>query len=84
MVQPPPDGDRSRGSQLIALSVTLLAMSTIIVLARLFTRSVIIKRLGPDDFFIVIGFVSNLISDIYLFMTVRLIRTALIPLQFDC
>ena len=58
---PPPDGDQTRGLQIIAGPATLLAISTILLSLRLFTRFVIVKRLGLDDFFVFIGVVSNLL-----------------------
>lgn len=54
----PLDGDRDRGPVVIAVDSIFLAIATFLVLARLFTRTFIIKSLGLDDLFIVLGNVS--------------------------
>ena len=59
---PPPDGDRSRGYQDTATHAVLLAVAIILLSARLFTRVFIVKELGLDDLFIVIGVVSSLLG----------------------
>ena len=61
MLSPPPDGDQSRGYQITATHAVLLAVSVILLFARLFTRAYIKSGLGLDDLFITLGVVSNLL-----------------------
>lgn len=56
---PPPGGDRSRGFQDIAVHAILLGISTTLLSLRLYTRSVIVKNIGLDDYLIAIGVVSD-------------------------
>ena len=75
---PPPDGDRSRGYQTTATHATLLAVSIILLFARLFTRAFIVAELGLDDFFIAIGVVSNLLGTAFFLLSVWLTYVALL------
>lgn len=75
---PPPDGDRSRGFQDIAVHAILLGVSTTLLLLRLYTRLVIVKNIGLDDYLIVIGVVSGTLIPIYQPLPVQLIHIALV------
>ena len=57
---PPPDGDRSRGYKVLIINALLGALAFVFVVLRLYTRAVLVKRLGLDDLFIGFGFVSTL------------------------
>lgn len=56
---PPADGDRNRGSSILITETIFVAIATFLVLARLYVRSHIIRSLGLDDLFIVIGLVES-------------------------
>lgn len=43
----------------LAIQSTFVGVATLLVLARIYVRSTIIKNAGVDDLFIVIGLVSN-------------------------
>ena len=60
---PPVDGDRNRGSSIMITETIFVAIGTVLVLARLYVRSRVIKSLGLDDLLIVLGLVetSNLV-----------------------
>lgn len=80
---PPPDGDRSRGFQIIAVHAILLGISTILSVLRLFTRSVIVKSIGLDDYLMVVGVVSNSLCTISRSVPMRLIYVALVCRWID-
>ena len=80
----PPDGHRSRGYQLIAAHAVLLAVSIVLLSARLFTRAFILAELGLDDLFIVFGVVSNLLwITFFSILSVWLIAVALLHFWVD-
>ena len=54
---PPPDGDRNRGAAIIATQAVFVAIGTVLVLARLYIRSHVIRKFGLDDLFILLGLV---------------------------
>ena len=56
---PPPDGDQNRGWKVFAVLAVLLGVGACLVLARLYVRMCIVRKLGLDDYFIVIGLVSD-------------------------
>ncbi|CAD6567800.1 MAG: hypothetical protein ASARMPRED_001148 [Alectoria sarmentosa] len=58
---PPADGDRNRGSSILVTETIFVAIGTILVLARLYVRSHIIRRLGLDDLFIVLGLIFAIV-----------------------
>ena len=70
---PPPDGDRHRGFQEIAVHAILLGISTTLLLLRLYTRTVIVKKIGLDDYFIVIAVVRDTLYPI-----------SNLPTQYQC
>lgn len=49
--------DHDKGPAILATSVTVTALSTLFVGARLFTRAYIIKKLYLDDYFIFLSMV---------------------------
>lgn len=55
----PADGDRNRGSFILVTETIFVVLGTILVLARLYVRSHILKSLGLDDLFIVLGLVNS-------------------------
>ena len=55
---PPVDGDRNRGPSVLAIGSIFVAIDTSLVLARLYVRSHVIRSLGLDDLFVVLGLVS--------------------------
>lgn len=61
---PPAGGDRNMGPALATTLIIFDVMATIFVLARMYVRSRVVKQIGLDDVFIVIGLVSvaNLIK----------------------
>ena len=56
----PLGGDRNRGAAIIIPQMIFLAIGTILVIVRLFTRAMITRSLGLDDLFIVLGTVSTI------------------------
>ena len=59
-----PPADRNMGPALATTLIIFDVMATIFVLARMYVRSRVVKQIGLDDVFIVIGLVSvaNLIK----------------------
>ncbi|MCJ1369774.1 hypothetical protein MMC20_000986, partial [Loxospora ochrophaea] len=51
---PPPGGDVHRGPGLLQATWIEAAIATIVVTARIFTRSKLARAMGWDDYFIVI------------------------------
>ena len=56
---PPKYGDHNRGSSILVTETIFVAIGTVLVLARLYVRSRIIRSLGLDDLFIVLGLVES-------------------------
>ena len=56
---PPPDGDRNRSAVLIVVNAVFGLLAAISVLARIYVRSAMVKNLGLDDLFILLGLVSQ-------------------------
>ena len=56
---PPPGGDQNRGSQIIIVHSILSGIGAILVLLRLYVRMFIVKKLGMDDYFIVLALVGG-------------------------
>ena len=56
---PPPGGDQNRGNSVLLTNSVFIAIATALVIARLFARIVIVKSVGLDDVFIVLGEVSR-------------------------
>ena len=50
------------GHQLVVVSVVCTALSTIFVLLRLYTRQVIVRNMGWDEFWIICAWVCFLIN----------------------
>ena len=61
MLFPPPDGDQNRGYRIAATHTVLLAVSAVLLFARLFTRAFVKNGPGLDDLFIFVGAVSNIL-----------------------
>ena len=64
-MDPPPDGDRNRGYQVIIVGALFGGLASIFVVLRLYVKVFLAKRLGLkrlslDDFFVVLGLVSTL------------------------
>ena len=57
-LSPPPGGDEDRGHRLLVIGTIFATISTVTILSRLFARVVVIKTLGLDDLFIILGGVS--------------------------
>lgn len=55
---PPTDGDRNRGPALAVFIIVFHVIATVFVLARLFVRYYITKKLWLDDLFISVAYVS--------------------------
>ncbi len=55
---PPAGGDRNTGPALAATIIVFDVLATISVLARLYVRSRVVKKIGLDDVFIVMSLVS--------------------------
>lgn len=51
--------DRMVDSVWLATQSTSVAIGTLLVLTRIYIRSIIIKKIGLDDMFIVIGLVND-------------------------
>ena len=56
---PPPGGDQDRGWQLLAVHCTFTGIVTLLLFARLYTRVFIVREVGLDDYFIILGVVSE-------------------------
>lgn len=52
-------GTKSRGPELVAVSILMLALSMIFSLLRLYARAFIVKQIGSDDYLAFASFVSN-------------------------
>ena len=61
----PPDGDTNRANELNAVAWTWIALSSVIVALRFYTRIRLTKNLSWDDWFILITLVWN-VPDIVL------------------
>ena len=60
MLPPEPvDADRKGNTAIIVLQSVLVAIATVLVIARLYVRSIILKSVGLDEAFIVIALVSS-------------------------
>ena len=57
-LSPPPGGDEDRGHRLLVVGSIFATISTVMILSRLFARTVVVKALGLDDLFIILGAVS--------------------------
>ena len=55
---PPTGGDHNRGPILANIIIIIDVLATISVLARMYVRSRIVKKIGLDDVFIVLSIVS--------------------------
>jgi len=62
MPSPPSDGDRNRSVGLIWMQTVLTAVATALVLARLYVRSTIVRKLGLDDLFIILGLILSIVT----------------------
>ena len=56
---PPAGGDQSRGWEVLLAHPILLAIGIILLFARLYVRVSIVKKIGIDDYFIILGVVSD-------------------------
>ena len=63
-LSPPPGGDEDRGHRLLVVGSIFATISTVMILSRLFARTVVVKALGLDDLFIILGAVSVRFSKI--------------------
>lgn len=59
---PPPGGDQNRAAGLIWMQTIFTAIATALVLARLYVRSTIVRKLGLDDLFIVFGLILSIVT----------------------
>ncbi|MCJ1433765.1 hypothetical protein MMC27_003130 [Xylographa pallens] len=65
---PPPGGDQDIGWQLLVVHCTFAAIVVILLFARLYTRIFVVRAVGLDDYCIIVGVVSTLVSmilDVY-------------------
>ena len=60
--QSPADGDRNRGPGIIGMQTSLTVLCAALVLARLYTRSTIVRKVGIDDFLIVVALAAAIIT----------------------
>ena len=58
----PPDGDRNRAVELNAFAWTWFSLSTVIVVARIYSRLVLTRNFWYDDFLIVLTWVTSYLS----------------------
>ena len=56
---PPRGGDQNRAWQLHTADGTVFSTVTILVCARIYTRTFIVKNVGVDDYLIILGAVSR-------------------------
>ena len=60
MLPPEPvDADRKGNTVIIVLQSVFVAIATVLVVARLYVRSMILKSVGLDELFIIIALVSS-------------------------
>ena len=55
----------SATSTFLATQSAFIGVATLLVVARIYVRSVIIKNVGLDDFFVVVALVESLIANVY-------------------
>jgi hypothetical protein len=53
----------SRGRSALAVSIVFTSLATALVLVRIYTRAVLVKQMGADDYAILIALVSGLRAD---------------------
>lgn len=72
-----------RGNQLVQICVAFTTIALIVVGARLYTRFLIVRYAGPEDYCIIIAMVSSIgltITDIYrLYPSTTMVFVHLIP-----
>ena len=56
---PPSAGDQSKGWQVLLVHAILLGIGIILLFARLYVRAVIVRKVGIDDYFMILGVVSS-------------------------
>ena len=49
----------NRGPQVLAVTTAVLCLSTVFVVLRLLSRIGVVKRVTPDDYFIILAWVSD-------------------------
>ena len=57
---PPLGGDENRGWQFLSVTWVLSSVVVVLLVARFFTRICVIKKVGPDDYWIFLGVVSTM------------------------
>ncbi len=57
-MSPPPDGDKDRGHGLLIVGSIFATISTVTVLSRVFARALVVKNIGLDDLFMILGAVG--------------------------
>ena len=58
-LQPPPNGDEHRGSDIIVPQFIFGAVATVLVFVRLYVRAKMVRLVGWDDWLIFIAWVSH-------------------------
>jgi hypothetical protein len=53
----------SRGRSALAVSIVFTSLATALVLVRIYTRAVLVKQMGADDYAILIALVRGLRAD---------------------
>lgn len=53
----PSNGDRNRGAAIVATQAIFVAIGTALILARLYVRTVVIRKFGLDDLVILLGLI---------------------------
>ena len=59
MLSPPAHGDQNRGWVVLSLHSVLAVIVVALLLARMYTRTLIVRKTGLDDYLISIGVVSE-------------------------
>ena len=65
--KPPPGGDQNRGWQLLATHSTLSGIAVALVVARLYTRIVVVESTGLEDYSIVLAVVRKMLTSRQIF-----------------
>lgn len=61
-LSPPPGGDQNRGWQLLVVHSIFSGTVIMLLFARLYTRIFIVRNIGFDDYYIILGVVSDMKS----------------------
>ena len=62
VMKPPFDGDQNRGWGMGACNATFLGVVILLILARLYTKIVVVRGIGLDDYLIIVAGVRYLLD----------------------